>query len=371
MIYSVRCVPHRAHLSHKCMEWYSILSLLGSLFTSGFNVFQQRQQNKEVQKFNSEEAEKNRKWQEEIYNKYESPLAQVLQRSQAGLNPYSDVTSQSVGTGSTASSGASSFPGLSDPFALFPSHMMQLKSFKTELQQKEATLVKTKEETNSLILDNQMKALEAGNKEEWISLQMQLMREDVKTKRWSASKLEAEASRAWDIAYQSKEFTNAGGNEFEDAHDMFVAQLKKVKSDTTLTDIQRKIADHTLTLSQQFDEKFLNLDYEERKTAVDEYLSNSENRKEYNQLAHELYVEIQKAAKYELTEVKSKLLSVDAILADDLLNSAINDKFGRFDTVLLKWFQSNPSGIVQLASQFVPNVTYAPKTGNPTKIITH
>lgn len=374
LTYSVRRVPRRAHFTTKCimepMSWIAIASLVGSLLTSGFSLWKQQKENKTTRDFNAEEAEKNRQWQEDMYNKYESPTAQVLQRMQAGLNPYADVTSQSVGTGSTASSGSSSLPGLSDPFAQMPSMMMQLKSYRIEQEQKQATLDKTKEETRSITLDNQMKALEAGNREEWIRLEMELMREDARGRKASADKLEAEASRAWDIAYQSRHFTEAGGNEFEDAHQMFLAQLEKVKEDTSLTQTQREIAQHTLSLSQKFDEKFLQLDYDERKTAVDEYLANSENRKEFNQLSHELYVEIQKAAKYELKEVKQKLLSVDSILADDLINSAVNDKFGRFDTVILKWFQSNPAGLVQLASQFIPNVTYAPKTVNPTKIIT-
>ena len=352
------------------MSWIAIASLVGSLLTSGFSLWKQQKENKTTRDFNAEEADKNRQWQEDMYNKYESPTAQVLQRMQAGLNPYSDVTSQSVGTGSTASAGSSSLPGLSDPFGQMPSMMMQLKSYKIEQEQKQATLDKTKEETRSITLDNQMKALEAGNKEEWIRLEIELMRQDARGRKASADKLEAEASRAWDIAYQSRHFTEAGGNEFEDTHEMFVAQLEKVKVDTTLTKTQNEIAKHTLSLSQKFDEKFLQLDYDERKTAVDEYLANSENRKEFNQLSHELYKEIQEQAKYELTDVRDKLLSVDAQLAEDLLYSLNDGDLGHFDTVLLKWFQNNPSGILQLASVLIPNVTYAPKTVNPTKIIT-
>ena len=352
------------------MGWLYAIAAIGSLLIGGYNVWQQQQANKQVQDFNSDEAEKNRQWQEETYQKYNSPLAQVLQRTQAGLNPYGDISSHPVGTGSTASSGSSSLPGLPDAFSMLPSQIMQLKSFKVEQQQKEATLAKTKEETTSLILENQMKALEAGNKEEWINLQIEIMRNDVESRKWSAEKLKAEASRAWDVASQSRQFTESGGNEFEDSHQKLLAELSKVKSDINLSDVQRSIAEHTFSLSQKFDYKFLQLDYEERKTAVEEYLANSENRKEFNTLSHELYKEIQKASKYEITEIRAKLLSVDSILAEDLLNSAINDKFGRFDTVLLKWFQSNPGGIVQLATQFIPNVTYSPKTINPTKIIT-
>lgn len=277
------------------MEWLYALSLLGSLLTGGFNVWQQRKQNKEVQDFNSEEAEKNRQWQEDMYNKYESPLAQVLQRTQAGLNPSGNVTSQSVGTGSTASSGSSSLPGIPDAFSMLSSQMMQLKSFKLDQSQKKATLDKTKEETNSLILDNQMKALESGNREEWINLQIELLRADVDTKKWSADKLHAEAERAWDIANQSRKFTESGGNEFQDTHDSIMSSIDQAKATidnldarTDLTNEQKKgvkLANH---LSSKFDEKFMQLDYDARKQQVNEYLLQSDKRQEMFDWSYDL-----------------------------------------------------------------------------------
>lgn len=284
------------------MSWIALASLVGSLLTSGFSLWKQQKENKTTRDFNAEESEKNRQWQEDMYNKYESPTAQVLQRMQAGLNPYADVTSQSVGTGSTASAGSSSLPGLSDPFAQMPSMMMQLKSYRVEQQQKQATLDKTKEETRSITLDNQMKALEAGNRDEWIRLEMELMREDARGRKASADKLEAEASRAWDIAYQSRHFTEAGGNEFEDAHQKFVdehnkvfAEIDKIKSDTdyqnALTKTENDLregkvdAQTTANLAAAFEYK-LRKKYGEDLAAIDYQQAKREfeNDKELNQV---------------------------------------------------------------------------------------
>ncbi len=71
--------------------------------------------NEQAKKFNKDEAEKSRQWQEEQYKKYESVAAQMQQRQQAGLNPYEGITSMSVGSGSTASTSANQISPLSLP----------------------------------------------------------------------------------------------------------------------------------------------------------------------------------------------------------------------------------------------------------------
>ena len=71
--------------------------------------------NEQAKKFNKDEAEKSRQWQEEQYKKYESVAAQMQQRQQAGLNPYDGITSMSVGSGSTASTSANQISPLSLP----------------------------------------------------------------------------------------------------------------------------------------------------------------------------------------------------------------------------------------------------------------
>lgn len=67
---------------------------------------------KNQQKRQMEENKRNRDWQEEMYNKYQSPAAQALQMQKAGLNPAGNVSSQSVGSASTSPLPTSSLPGI-------------------------------------------------------------------------------------------------------------------------------------------------------------------------------------------------------------------------------------------------------------------
>lgn len=76
-------------------------------------AFNQKMQ-ESSQAFSSMEAEKQRDWEEMMYNKYETVGAQVHQMSAAGLNPallYGGVSSGSVGSGASAgSAGMASSP---------------------------------------------------------------------------------------------------------------------------------------------------------------------------------------------------------------------------------------------------------------------
>jgi hypothetical protein len=84
-------------------------NLLGGIF----GLSGQRSANKanlqiarEQMRFNSEEAQKQRKWQEEYYQKYSSPIAQSAQYRAAGLNPYlANIQPQGVASGGQAVSG--------------------------------------------------------------------------------------------------------------------------------------------------------------------------------------------------------------------------------------------------------------------------
>lgn len=60
---------------------------------------------REQMQFNREEAQKQRDWQEEYYNKYSSPIAQSAQYRSAGLNPYlANIQPQGVASGAQAQS---------------------------------------------------------------------------------------------------------------------------------------------------------------------------------------------------------------------------------------------------------------------------
>lgn len=61
---------------------------------------------REQMRFNSEEAQKQRQWQEDYYKKFSSPIAQSAQYRAAGLNPYlANIQPQGVASGAQAVSG--------------------------------------------------------------------------------------------------------------------------------------------------------------------------------------------------------------------------------------------------------------------------
>lgn len=76
-----------------------------------------QQMQESSQAFSALEAEKQRDWEEMMYNKYETIGAQVQQMSAAGLNPallYGGVSTGSVGSGASAgSAGMASSPSSS------------------------------------------------------------------------------------------------------------------------------------------------------------------------------------------------------------------------------------------------------------------
>lgn len=69
----------------------------------------------DAQAFNSAEAEKQRFWEEEMYNKYQSPSAMVQQYAEAGLNPALAMTGGAQGptsmNGAAASAGSGATSG--------------------------------------------------------------------------------------------------------------------------------------------------------------------------------------------------------------------------------------------------------------------
>lgn len=82
--------------------------LLSSLVSGLFGSSSQSS----AQSFNAQEAQKQREWQEQMYNKYYSPQSQVSQLRSAGLNPYLLANGGSVSSASMPSTSAASSSGI-------------------------------------------------------------------------------------------------------------------------------------------------------------------------------------------------------------------------------------------------------------------
>lgn len=79
-----------------------------------------------------EENQRNRDWQEQMYQKYESPTAQAQQMRAAGLNPAGGVSTQSVGSASTSALPTSSPPSIGAGIAQGAQIALALKQAKFE-----------------------------------------------------------------------------------------------------------------------------------------------------------------------------------------------------------------------------------------------
>lgn len=196
----------------------SIVSGLFNTFTNRKNRKVQQEENQKDRDFNADQAQLARNWEEQMYQNYQSPVAQAQQRQQAGLNPAEGVSSMSVGSGSSASHNGSISPSsYQDPIgpmiSQLPSIMESFKQMRLQTKQMETNL-------ESSTLDLQKKALEAGNYEEAVKLQMELMRDEAKRAKWTAEEARANAERALADTEMFKTFQNSGGNIYQTADDV-------------------------------------------------------------------------------------------------------------------------------------------------------
>ncbi len=172
------------------LEWLGsaiggVANAISSIFTGKANRKHQARENQKDRDFNAEQAQISRDWQEEQYLKYESPAAQMQQMKSAGINPLQGVSSQSVGSGSTASASSSSLPQAQAPDFSFLGELnlmdKQIKGLKLDNEIKVEQDKKLEEETKSLQLDNKKKAIEANDWESyWQLTKEQLFRNNKK-----------------------------------------------------------------------------------------------------------------------------------------------------------------------------------------------
>lgn len=172
------------------LEWLGsaiggVANAITSIFTGKANRKHQARENQKDREFNAEQAQISRDWQEEQYVKYESPAAQMQQMKSAGVNPLQGVSSQSVGSGSTASASSSSLPQAQAPDFSFLGELnlmdKQIKGLKLDNEIKVQQDKKLEEETKSLQLDNKKKAIEANDWESyWELTKEQLFRSNKK-----------------------------------------------------------------------------------------------------------------------------------------------------------------------------------------------
>lgn len=135
-----------------------ILAGLGNVFGSAINAeTAQRIANKQMA-FNSEQAQIAREWNEKMYNQYNSPIAQVQQFKQAGLNPNllygNGVQIPQVQSAAQANSGALPVPRPGDAVSGAVQSVLGASLMKAQIENIKADTSKKNSETAGIDIEN-------------------------------------------------------------------------------------------------------------------------------------------------------------------------------------------------------------------------
>ena len=333
--------------------------------------------NQQNNEFNAEQAQVARNWQEQMYQNYESPSSQVQQRLQAGINPLDGITSQAVGSASTASASSASpqipfdftsaFGDIGNKSLLYG----QLKSQKLQntyqenLNEQQATdLDLKKEDLNSKRYDNALKAIELGYKDDALAAEIANAKAQAESLGWSSKRTEAEIERIKLDFKMAEEAYNNGANSYQDTHDIATADIAQKNAQTDLIKLQKDVEQFEFGLSKLYTEDFMKLDLDQRKQEVKEYLDTADVRvsifnvqKAFTKLAVDDAT--RQAVENELKHRANK------VLLTRLAESA--EDGGSFDTLLLKGFIENPNALLDVLST-VSNVLSVAKP-SPTYIV--
>ena len=372
----------RHHNKHIRYFIGGIFAGLGNVVGSVVNSEAQKEMNEKNLQAQIKENQKNRDWQEKMYNQYESPQAQAQQMQSTGINPYlqGNVSTQSVGTASTSALPQGQTPDIGSGIAAgiaslgeLPTAIEQFKQLKTKTKSDEQLLEKQSLEIQSMQYDLYMKSIDAGDYETAHQIKMDTLRESYefqKASRREKQQLVANAEQAHSLLVEQtrrqkldndmfEDAVGDGVNSYKDDHELAIARIDEIRQSIINQQTQNEADKFALHLSQLFDERFLNLDYQAREQEVREFLSTSDERV----YMHHLQNELMKLAKNEAdrNDALSRINNqVELQIAQNILNAA-KDGGSSLDAVLLKYFASNPASslnsILSLVGTIKPNIT--------------
>lgn len=205
-------------------------SIIDGVFSLG-NRTAQQMENQIDRNYNTAQAQIQRDFQERVYQQYESPMAQVNQRKAAGLNALEGVSSQSVGSGSTASASSSPLPQVQISSAWMdqiPMMIQQMKGIKLDNTFKEIQNDIALQEYITKQSDAIKAAIEADDYETAYQLQQDAVRADKDFKNASTEKIKAETQRRLMENDNYRKFKESGGNEFQDESNKVNAETKSI-----------------------------------------------------------------------------------------------------------------------------------------------
>ena len=142
----------------------SIIGALGSYLTNKQRMKFEQQEAEKQRIWNEQQAEKQNEWNLEQWNRtneYNTASAQVQRLKDAGLNPMyygiDGVAAQPTQAAQPLGYDRASVPNIENPLAGVASTFMQAKSLQKDIEMKNAQIDKLKADTTSVGLDNEWK----------------------------------------------------------------------------------------------------------------------------------------------------------------------------------------------------------------------
>lgn len=330
-----------------------------SMFTARANRKHQEQENQKDREFNASEAQKQRDFEEEMYNKHESPTAQAQERKQAGLSPLEGVSSQSVGGGSSASSSSSSLPSAPTPDM----------SWLTNMGATIANLKKTNAETKLLEEERIGKYYE--NLKTQFEADPTRLQEVYDT---NLAKLKAERDAKVLTAREYKarvemleEFRENGGNTYSDAHALNEAQIKELNERASKLSIEQageKIRNGISALEFSIKKKY----GDSRERA--EIANKNADTARINQIVSELQKTEDARISLQNAEIGFARLAMNEAERNDALSNLQNEtekeiarqlfdavKEGGFKSLIVQMFLHDPVGTGNVITSLAPKAS--------------
>ncbi len=323
-----------------------IVSGIGSMIGSGINARAQKQINKDNIKAQQKENQLNREFTEDMYNKYESPVAQRQQMLEAGVNPMGAIAPQSVGSASTSALPPGQAPqfgsAIQDGIQAFfdaGSTILAQGLQKQEIKQKE--------------LENWRLAFENGNAEELYEAQLKALKEQTAYTRAQKRAKNQEIKNLKFTYLKAKEAYEKGHNEFIDAGEESDARVDKIRQEIS-SSLNSMINDN-IRLDIDLEKhdifkSFADLEYKEQEQLLKELLDTWEVRESLinsDKAVRTMIVgQLQRA-----DELQNEKHKYDMAVAKNVATAVENGD--PVDAVLLKHLAEDPSSALALTAKIV------------------
>lgn len=314
----------------------------GGVVGSVVNAISQNHTNNKTLEFNAVEAQKARQWNEQMYNKYNSPIAQVQQFKDAGLNPNllygNGTTIPPVQSSAQANATSLQAPRWGDAVTNAVSSALDIELKKAQIANVNADTNKKDSETAgqsisntfaSRSLDFRLDALALDNNNKRIQSNLMVTETD---KNVSYTKFVEQQTQ--NMQYELKEILPLKSSELGALIMKHFADAKKSNADALLTDEERQYVSYNATTrrieanasaknaetnSRSLDLQYIYLPYNIAKLCAERNLTEAQTGQVYK-------ASLETLAKIDKLKAEKELITEQT--ANQILNNAWSAQFG-------------------------------------------